>query len=305
MAKQRESRWVKVVVASIVRPIMTALTRAEWSGTENIPRSGGFILAANHLSMADPLTIAHYLYVGGRRWPTFTMKDGVMRIPVVKSVARATGQIPVKRGSAEAVKALGEAEKALVEDGSSVIFYPEGTVTRDPELWPMVGKTGIARLALSTGVPVIPLAHWGEHKLLEYGTNKLSLFPRKRVQMLAGPPVDLSAWLDQPMTATALSEATSAIMADITALQAQIRGGEPPAVPFDPKKARAAAAEAAGDADPAAPVEAPETADRAAPNGSAPDAAAPEPAAEQGTGDGAAKGAPQGGAAKSPEEGTG
>ncbi|WP_017537127.1 lysophospholipid acyltransferase family protein [Nocardiopsis halophila] len=238
MAQQRESRWVKVVVASIVRPILRAVTRPEWRGQENVPREGGVIIAANHLSMSDPLTIAHFLYVGGRRWPTFTMKEAVMRIPVVRSVAKSTGQIPVKRGSTDAVKALQEAENALVRDGSSVIFYPEGTCTRDPDLWPMVAKTGVARLALSTGVPVVPLAHWGEQHLLPYGTTKLRPFPRKKVQMVAGPPVDLSAYEGKPLTATLLKEATTDIMRAITDLQAGIRGEEPPAVPYDPKQAR-------------------------------------------------------------------
>ncbi|WP_449271887.1 lysophospholipid acyltransferase family protein [Halostreptopolyspora alba] len=229
---------MKVVVASIVRPILTAVTKAEWQGQRNIPREGGVIIAANHLSWADPLTIAHYLYVAGRRWPTFTAKEGVFRIPVVRAVANSTGQIPVKRGSTDAIKALQEAEKALAEDGSSVIFYPEGTCTRDPELWPMVAKTGVARLALTTGVPVVPVAHWGEQHLLPYGTKRLRPFPRKRVRINAGPPVDLSAYRDQPLTATVLRDATAEIMRAITELQAQIRGEEPPAVPYDPKRAR-------------------------------------------------------------------
>lgn len=236
--KQRESRWVKVVVASIVRPIFTAVTKAEWKGQENIPREGGVIIAANHLSWADPLTIAHYLYVAGRRWPTFTAKEAVFRIPVVRAVANSTGQIPVKRGSTDAIKALQAAETALAEDGSSVIFYPEGTCTRDPKLWPMVAKTGVARLALTTGVPVVPVAHWGEQHLLPYGSKKPRPFPRKRVQVTAGPPVDLSAYRDQQLTATVLRDATAEIMRAITELQAQIRGEEPPAVPYDPKRAR-------------------------------------------------------------------
>ncbi|MDA8372013.1 MAG: lysophospholipid acyltransferase family protein [Nocardiopsaceae bacterium] len=229
---------MKAVVAAIVRPIMVAVTKAEWQGAHHIPREGGVIIAANHLSMADPLTIAHYLYVAGGRWPTFTAKEGVFRIPVVKAVANSTGQIPVKRGSTDAIKALHEAEKALTRDGASVIFYPEGTCTRDPDLWPMVAKTGVARLALTTGVPVVPVAHWGEQHLLRYGTARLRPFPRKRVQVAAGPPVDLSAYRDQPITATVLKEATAHIMREITALQAEIRGEEPPAVPFDPKEAR-------------------------------------------------------------------
>lgn len=236
--KQRESRWVKAVVASIVRPVLMAVTKPEWRGQENVPREGGVIIAANHLSMSDPLTISHYLYIGARRWPTFTMKDGVMKIPVVRAVARSTGQIPVKRGSTDAVKALKEAELALTRDNASVIFYPEGTCTRDPDLWPMTAKTGVARLALTTGVPVVPLAHWGEQHLLRYGTARLRPFPRKKVQMLAGPPVDLDKYRGQPMTAAVLKEATADIMRAITGLQAQIRGEEPPEVPFDFKQAR-------------------------------------------------------------------
>ncbi len=244
MAKQRESRWVKWVVSRIVRFVLWFVTKPEWKGTENVPAQGGAIIAANHLSVTDPLTVAHFLYIGARRWPTFTMKDGVMKIPVVRSVARSTGQIPIKRGSADAVKALGEAEKALVEDGASVIFYPEGTCTRDPGLWPMTAKNGVARLALTTGVPVVPVAHWGEQNILPYGSKKPNLFPRKRVQFSAGPPVDLSEFQGQPLTATVLDGATRAIMADITALQAGIRGEQPPAEPFDFKKSRQEAARA-------------------------------------------------------------
>lgn len=242
MAKQRESRWVKAVVSRIVRFVLWFVTKPDWKGTEHVPDRGGAIIALNHLSLADPLTVAHFLYIGARRWPTFTMKEGVMRIPVVSAVARSTGQIPVKRGSTDAVKALHEAELALTRDGASVIFYPEGTCTRDPNLWPMTAKTGVARLALTTGVPVIPVAHWGEQHIMPYGTKKVRLFPRKRVEFRAGPPVDLSRFRDRPLTGTVLREATEAIMADITGLQARIRGEEPPAIPYDPRKARAAAA---------------------------------------------------------------
>ncbi|MDE3721637.1 lysophospholipid acyltransferase family protein [Nocardiopsis sp. N85] len=244
MTKQRESRWVKAVVSRIVRFVLWFITKPEWKGTENVPAQGGVIIATNHLSLTDPLTVAHFLYIGARRWPTFTMKDGVMKIPVVRSVAKSTGQIPVKRGTTDAVKALREAELALTRDGCSVIFYPEGTCTRDPELWPMSAKTGVARLALTTGVPVVPVAHWGEQHLLPYGAKRPSLFPRKRLQFLAGPPVDLDRFKGEPLTASVLKEATDVIMDDITALQAKIRGEEPPAVRYDLKRARLEAAEA-------------------------------------------------------------
>jgi 1-acyl-sn-glycerol-3-phosphate acyltransferase len=143
------------------------------------------------------------------------------------------GQLPVHRGRADAALVLKEAEKRLAA-GAAVIFYPEGTATRDPDLWPMTAKTGIARLALVTGVPVIPVAHWGTHEILPYGDKRPKLFPRKTVRTVAGPPVDLSEWAGHHTSAKALRAATDAIMAEVTALVGQLRGETPPKVPYDP-----------------------------------------------------------------------
>jgi hypothetical protein len=115
-----------------------------------------------------------------------------------------------------------------------VIFYPEGTATRDPDLWPMVAKTGVARLALTSGAPVIPIAHWGTQDILPYGSKKVKLFPRKTVRTVAGQPVDLSEWAGKHTSARALRAATEAIMGSVTALVADLRAEEPPAVPWDP-----------------------------------------------------------------------
>jgi hypothetical protein len=101
----------------------------------------------------------------------------------------------------------------------------------------MVAKTGVARLALTTGAPVIPVAHWGTQEILPYGSKKVRLFPRKTVRTVAGPPVDLSQWADQRMSASTLRAATAAIMKEVTAIVAQLRGEEPPAIPFDPNLA--------------------------------------------------------------------
>jgi hypothetical protein len=97
----------------------------------------------------------------------------------------------------------------------------------------MVGRTGAARLALTTGAPVIPIAHWGAQEILPYGTKKPHLFPRKTVRMVAGTPVDLSAYQGQRLAASTLQAATADIMADITALLAKIRQETPPAAPWD------------------------------------------------------------------------
>jgi hypothetical protein len=114
----------------------------------------------------------------------------------------------------------------------------------------MVGKTGVARLALTTGAPVIPVAHWGAQVILPYGSTRPHLIPRHLVRMLAGPPVDLSAYRGKPLGQEVLRGATAAVMADITGLLARLRGQEPPAVPFDPAAARRARAGGDGQAGP-------------------------------------------------------
>jgi 1-acyl-sn-glycerol-3-phosphate acyltransferase len=216
----------------LMAPLISALARHDWAGQENIPRSGGVILAANHLSYADTLAVALFSYRAGR-YPVFLVKSSLFEIRVLGPFLRSVGQLPVRRGQADAALVLRDAERAVTA-GECVIFYPEGTATRDPELWPMVAKTGVARLALTTGVPVIPLAHWGAQAILRYGTARPHLLPRKPVRIVAGPPCDLSAFHDKPLTAETLRAATDVIMGDITKLLAGIRGEDPPSQPYDP-----------------------------------------------------------------------
>jgi 1-acyl-sn-glycerol-3-phosphate acyltransferase len=101
----------------------------------------------------------------------------------------------------------------------------------------MLAKTGVARLALATGAPVIPVARWGTQDILPYGSTKPRLWPRRTVRTVAGKPVDLSEWAGKQTSAKALRAATDAIMAEVTALLATLRDEEPPAVVFDPGKA--------------------------------------------------------------------
>ncbi len=112
----------------------------------------------------------------------------------------------------------------------------------------MVAKTGVARLALTTGVPVIPVAQWGTQDILPYGTRNLHVMPRHTVKMVAGPPVDLSAYDGEPLSRDVLRAATGTIMADITGLLARLPGETPPQSPYDPAAARRASRKAARDA---------------------------------------------------------
>jgi 1-acyl-sn-glycerol-3-phosphate acyltransferase len=217
----------------ILHPLLRLLMRHRWQGKENIPRTGGIILAPNHLSYADWPTIAVFSDSYARRYPVFMIKSPVFSVKFIGALLYKVGQLPVFRGRGDAGLVLKQAEQAL-RAGACVIVYPEGTATRDPDLWPMVGKTGAARLALTTGAPVIPIAHWGAQDILPYGSKKPNLFPRKTVRMAAGPPVDLSAYAGKRLSASTLRAATADIMADITGLLAKIRQATPPAVPWDP-----------------------------------------------------------------------
>lgn len=211
-------------------------TRVGWSGGEHIPRVGGALLAINHVSFSDPIFDVAFTISHGRM-PRFLAKSELWDIPLVRSVLGKGGHIPVYRSSARAGDAYRGAIEA-VQRGEIVAFYPEATYTRDPAGWPMKAKNGIARIALVSGVPVIPVANWGTQDVLPPGSGRPRLFlPRHRVMVIAGPPVDLSAWIGGPRTRTALDGATAAIMADVTALVAGLRGGTPPAVAYDPAAA--------------------------------------------------------------------
>src|ERR1700761_7142076 len=231
MSKSYSPAW-RLFTVMLFRPVISLLVRNKWEGQENIPRKGPVILAPNHMSYLDWGTDAVFFY-GAGRYPTFMIKKSAFGVPVIGKMLVGCGQIPVNRGAADAALALKQAEQALSE-GAAVIIYPEGTATRDPGLWPMAAKTGVARLALATGAPVIPVAHWGTQNVLPYGSKQLKLWPRKTVRTVAGKPVDLSEWAGKHTSARALRAATEAIMGDVTALVAELRGEEPPAVAWDP-----------------------------------------------------------------------
>ena len=238
MAQRRLGFWRRFAVMLVV-PVMTVLTRKTWLHRENVPATGGVILVPNHVSHFDPLVVAHYVYRAGR-WPRFLGKASLWRVPIIGPLLRRTEQIPVERGSTEAVKSL-EALIRAIGEGGAVVIYPEGTTTRHPDLWPMRGKTGAARLASVTGAPVIPIANWGAEQIFDPRTNRLRL-RRTRVTVTAGKPVDLSRWAGLAPSRAVLEEMTEAIMLDVRDLLAEIRDGEPPAL-YDRPARRASTSE--------------------------------------------------------------
>ncbi|MBU2662104.1 1-acyl-sn-glycerol-3-phosphate acyltransferase [Actinoplanes bogorensis] len=234
MAHRRLGFWRRFAAALVI-PVLHVWTRRTWLNQENIPRTGGVIIAPNHVSHFDPLVVGYYIF-GSGRWPRFLGKASLWRVPVLGGFLRKVQQIPVERGSVEAVKSLDVLIEAL-DQGGVVIIYPEGTTTREPDLWPMRGKTGAARLALVTGAPVVPVANWGAENIFDPRTSKLRFRPRTPVTVTAGKPVDLSKWQGATPTRSVLDEMTEAIMHDISVLLGEVRGETPPAARYDrPRK---------------------------------------------------------------------
>nr|WP_245788714.1 lysophospholipid acyltransferase family protein [Amycolatopsis marina] len=168
------------------------------------------LMAANHIGVFD----AFVLMAACRRIglaPRFLMAGGLLDAPVLGPALRASGHLRVDRGKASAIEQFAAAAEALREAHAPIIVYPEGRISHDSGLWPERGKTGAARLALASGVPVIPISQWGAHEAVYWGTETVSgpadLVPLARSGLTApvrrptfqvhfGAPVDLSEFTE-------------------------------------------------------------------------------------------------------------
>ena len=173
------------LVKAVLRPVFTVLFRPSVSGRQHIPRSGGAVLASNHLSMCDSL----FLPVMTRRRVTFLAKQEYFTGRGPKGRAKAafvrwTGLIPIDRDNSDAAAAALAAGARAVRDGRLVCVYPEGTRSPDGRLYR--GKTGAARIALDTGAPIIPVAMVGTDAVQPIGKVMPSL---ARVEIRLGAPL--------------------------------------------------------------------------------------------------------------------
>jgi 1-acyl-sn-glycerol-3-phosphate acyltransferase len=232
VARRKIGPWYRLAVI-VLRPLLMALTRRNWRGAENLPVGVGFVVVVNHISHIDPFTFGHFMYDNGYL-PRFLTKEAVFRTPFIGRVVSGAQQIPVYRETADAGASYSAAVDA-VRRGECVTIYPEGTLTRDPDLWPMRGKTGAARVALATGCPVIPVAQWGAQDILPPYHHWPRLLPRHDIHVRAGRPVDLDRFGGAEVTAEVLKQATDQVMADLTGLVAEIRGEVAPAQRWDPR----------------------------------------------------------------------
>jgi 1-acyl-sn-glycerol-3-phosphate acyltransferase len=189
-------------------------------GLEQVPAEGPVIAACNHVSYLDPLCHGLFLIKAGRR-PRFLAKSELYQKWFMRQVLTGAKQIPVRRGTGE----LGPVEAAtgsLARD-ECVVIYPEATLTRNPDYSPMQGKTGVARIALASSAPIVPIAVWGSHRVLPRKDEKKDFAFGRPIMVKAGPPMDLSLFDGDAEDPQVLREATDAVMDELSRLVAELR----------------------------------------------------------------------------------
>ena len=201
----------------LLGPVLKLVFRPRVEGAENVPESGPAILASNHLSYADwlfmPLTLT--------RRVTFVAKAEYFTTPGIKGWFQkkffsGAGQVPIDRTSGDAAAGALSSAKRILSAGELFGIYPEGTRSHDGKLYR--GKTGVARLALETGVPVIPIAVLGTDSIAPPG-KKFGSFTRPVVRF--GKPLDFSRYEGLEKDRFILRSITDEIMYEIMRLSGQ------------------------------------------------------------------------------------
>lgn len=231
--KENEFHFALRAAAAVLVPLVRLLFKVRARGIEKLPTKGAYILVGNHVTNVDALAVAYFIYMQLKRAPHFLAKEGLFRTPVVGTVIRAAGQIPVYRSGRRNDEPLRAAFEFL-KAGHSIAIFPEGTLTRDPNLWPMRGKPGAVRLALEAGVPVYPFGQWGSEKVLpQYGAKFRPGF-WKPVDIVIGDEINLDKFRHKQLSPAELNEATQLVMKHITGLVEELRGEKAPTDIWDP-----------------------------------------------------------------------
>jgi len=225
---RKDKSFLWWLVAFLLRPLMTLLTKRDWRNADRVNIDSGIIFAGNHISWFDPFPVAHFMWANNRP-PIYLGKESVFKVALLGSLLRGLDQIPVKRNTEDAAQSLSIAIDRI-NSGEAVVIYPEGTISRDPNLWPMKGKTGAIRLALLTGAPLIPFAQWGAQEVIPPYKTKLRLIPRKTMQVNVGLPIDLIRYQGKPITDELLASATDELMQQISNLLAELRNAQAPKI---------------------------------------------------------------------------
>ncbi|TPW77570.1 lysophospholipid acyltransferase family protein [Schumannella soli] len=204
----------------IAGPLAKAGFRPKVEGKRNVPKRGAVILASNHLSFIDSVVIT----LVAPRMVSFLAKSDYFTGTGVKGwlskvFFSGVGAVPVERGAGAAAQQALDAGLAILEKGDAFAIYPEGTRSLDGKLYK--GRTGVAWLALTAGVPVVPVGIVGTDELQPVGSNRIH---RAKVTVRFGKPLDL-AHFGPATSGRARRQATDAIMAEIQKLSGQELAG--------------------------------------------------------------------------------
>lgn len=230
--------WILRILGPGIAFFTHAIQDLRVQGLSALPEKGPAILVANHTAFIDPLTIGVPLFQVGIA-PRFAARADLFSAPVLGWMLKAARQIPIHRrgdlshlsSDANAVHGLEDMDRALA-DGAFVVFFPEGTFTADPDGWAMRPKTGVARLALAhPEAPVIPVAHWGNERLVDPWTKhvNLRLFGRRttRTEVRYASPVDLDRFRGRNPDSELFHEVADAIMDAVNDELENIRALDP------------------------------------------------------------------------------
>jgi 1-acyl-sn-glycerol-3-phosphate acyltransferase len=211
-APARRMGFTYALGRQIIRPLARILYRPHVEGKADVPKSGPVIFASNHLSFIDSIAIP----VASPRPVHFLAKASYFEKPLSRWFFGAIGAIPVQRGAGQAALDALDQQRTLLDEGSAVALYPEGTRSLDGRLYK--GRTGVAFLALQTGAPVVPVGLIGTDAVMPVGAKMPSLTHRITVKF--GEPLDL-AHHGPASSGKARRLATDEIMAAIHALSGQ------------------------------------------------------------------------------------
>lgn len=216
--------WYRVMEGAL-RPPFQLWFNWRFEGLERVPPQGPLIVAGNHLSYLDPFAHAYFVVKAGRR-PRFLAKQELFETPLIGTVLRGAGQIPVKRGTGD--QSPLEAASRVLADGEVVVVYPEGTTTStNADFSPGPGKTGVLRLALATGVPILPVATWGGQYVWRKSGRQSVAFGRP-IWLRAGEPMDVRARVGgAEASGSELRMLTDELMAQLSTLVEQLRARYP------------------------------------------------------------------------------
>ncbi|MDF1602146.1 lysophospholipid acyltransferase family protein [Nocardioides sp. YIM 152315] len=209
------------VLHAVVPPVAKLIWRPTVTGLDNVPRTGPIILASNHLSFADSLVIPivaprKVVFLAKSDYFTGTGIKGRLQ----KAWFEGMGLIPVDRDDSRAAIASLDTALEVLGRGEAFGIYPEGTRSRDGRLYR--GRTGVAHLALTAGVPVVPVGITGTEKLQPIDSRLPRVVP---VTVTFGTPIDVAGRYDGVPLGKARREITDQIMRAIQALTGQEEAG--------------------------------------------------------------------------------